>query len=452
MQIDLPIPVLILRYPFTPHGLPRILNSPVATPEAMALIIYDLTVLIAEHVGMDSMAPLMLSSKTNYQLIKGHERSIVKAKLARLAYDPMLRPPLGALLSSSAPAQPGMGSGNRRVLDPISFAVAHELELRERRINDLFNPKSTGLCGGRPLTETITRLPLFQNLPPNQMERLIEGFKDACRVADRIADCATSVHLEQQPSTSHLKDRKQERAIDHEVHLARQQYIRSLPPIRLAFLTLLASLIGAEYAQQLQSPHSDPFQWERVTAFKETFIRHGTVVISALLCPSENGFESTDAPSSVQAGNFAPCPVDSSSPSPSHSPHTRSESARYYTSQVTAVLMELLAYEGGHWGFSPPVEDEGGARPILDGLHMTMLQAFQGFEEEEEEKEEEPGEVDQPLGQIEEEEEEDADGDWLFNIDVLGDDAGDVDENPEPLPEVKPDPREALVLRWVRQS
>jgi hypothetical protein len=408
----------------------------------MALISYDLTVLIAEHVDMDSMAPLMLSSKANYQLIRGNERSIVKAKLARTAHDPMLSPPLGALLSSSsASSQPGMGSGNRRVLEPASFAVAHELELRDHRINDLFNPKSTSLCGRRSLMETISRLPLFQNLPPSQMERLIEGFKDACRVADRIADCAASVHLEQQPSTSRLKDRKREWAVDHEVHLARQEYIRSLSPIRLAFLTLLASLLGVEYAQQLgQSPHSDPFQWERVMAFKETFLRHGTVVICALLCPpeAETNPEARETPSSARTGDCATCHADSPSPSLSHSTHSRSDSARYYTSQVTAVLMELLAYEGGHWGFSRPAEDEGDARPILDGLHMTMLQAFQGFEVEEEETEEEEG--------------EDVDADWLFNIDVLSDDAGDVDDNPGPLPELKPDPREALVLKWVRQS
>ena len=338
-----------------------------------------------------------------------------------------------------------MGSGNRRVLEPASFAVAHELELRERRINDLFNPKSTSLYGRRSLTETISQLPLFQNLPPSQMERLIEGFKDACRVADRIADCAASVHLEQQPSTSRLKDRKREWAVDHEVHLARQEYIRSLSPIRLAFLTLLASLLGVEYAQQLgQSPHSDPFQWERVMAFKETFLRHGTVVICALLCLSEpeSNPEATETSSSARTGDCATCYAGSSSrspsPSPSHSTHSRNESARYYTSQVTAVLMELLAYEGGHWGFSRPAEDETDARPILDGLHMTMLQAFQGFEVEEEE--------------VEEKEREDVDGDWLFNIDVLSDDAGDVDDNPAPLPEIKPDPREGLVLKWVRQS
>ncbi|EAQ86897.1 hypothetical protein CHGG_08150 [Chaetomium globosum CBS 148.51] len=337
----------------------------------MALISNDLTVHIAEHVDMDSMVSLMLSSRANYRLIRGYERSIVKAKLARMAHDPILRPPLGALLSSSTvPGKPGMGSPHRSVLEPESFAVAAELDLRDRRINDLFNPKSsTSLCAGRPLTETISRLSLFQNLPPDQMERLIDGLKDACRVADRIADCAASVHLEQQnkpTTTAHLKDNnhapgEDPRAIDHETHLTRQQYIRSLPPIRLAFLTLLASLLGAEYAQQLQqSPHPDPFQWERTTAFKEAFLRHGTVLVAALLGPSERWIESetesnpeaTTASTCGGGGGFVACQPDA--------PRTRSGSAtRYYTSQVTAVLMELLAYEGGHWGFLRPAGDEG---------------------------------------------------------------------------------------------
>ncbi|KAK3297921.1 uncharacterized protein B0H64DRAFT_393399 [Chaetomium fimeti] len=378
----------------------------------MALISYDLAVLVAEHVDMDSMASFMLSSKTNYQLIRGHERSIVKAKVGRMVQDPMLQPPLGALLSS-LPAAPGRPGPDRKVLEPASFAVANELESRERRINRLFNSRSTS--GRSPaLTEIINKLALFQNLPPTQMEHLIDGFKDACRVADRIADCAASVHLEQKPNTGHLRDTKW--AIDYDIHLARQRYIRSLPPIRLSFLTLLASLMGMEYAKQLQSPHSDPFQWERVTAFKETFLRHGTVVLCALLCPPET--EATDAPS------------------PSPSPCARSELAGYYSSQVAAVLMELLAYEGGHWGFPRPAEHDGEARPIPDGLHMTMLQAFQGLEEEE----------------AEEEEEEDVDGDWLFNINVLDGDMEDVEDDPSSsLPEIKLDPREALILKWIKQ-
>ncbi|KAH6613400.1 hypothetical protein F5144DRAFT_661515 [Chaetomium tenue] len=355
----------------------------------MALISHDLTVRIAEHVDMDSMVPLMLSSRTNYQLIRGYERSIVKAKLARMAHDPILNPPLGALLSSSTvPGKPGMGAADRRVLEPGSFAVTAELELRDRRINGLFNPESTtSLCGGRPLTETISRLPLFQNLPPNQMTRLIDGLKDACHVADRIADCAASVHLDQQQdkptTTTHPKDKnhvpgQQLSAIDHETHLTRQQHIRSLPPIRIAFLTLLASLLGAEYAQQLRhAPHPDPFQWERVTAFKEAFLRHGTVLVAALLGPSGRGTEGEcegEAESNTEAatagtclsssaqtgdgggggggGGFAACQPDG--------PRARSGSAtRYYTSQVTAVLMELLAYEGVHWGFLRPAGDEG---------------------------------------------------------------------------------------------
>ncbi|KAH6851198.1 hypothetical protein B0I37DRAFT_373440 [Chaetomium sp. MPI-CAGE-AT-0009] len=396
----------------------------------MALISYDLTVLIAEHVDMDSMAPFMLSSKANYQLIRGHERSIVKAKLGRMVRDPMLRPPLGALLSSSSiPRGPGLEGLGRRVLDPLSFAVANELELRERRINSLFDSKSTNFRG-QSLMETINRLSLFQNLPPSRMHRLMDGFKDACRVADRIADCAAAVHLEQKPDTNHLKNKRW--IIDHEIHLARQRYIRSLPPIRLAFLTLLSSLMGMEYAQQLQSPHSDPFQWERVTAFKETFLRHGTVVLCALLCPPPQT-EATETPASRQTGSCAICRHGSTSP------RAQSEPAGYYTAQVAAVLMELLAYEGGHWGFLRPAEHDGEARPIPDGLHMTMLQAFQCPKEEEAAEEEED----------EEEQEEDVDGDWLFNIAVLDDDT-EADDGPSPLPQIKPDPREAVILKWIK--
>ncbi|KAL2126068.1 hypothetical protein VTI74DRAFT_1829 [Chaetomium olivicolor] len=387
----------------------------------MALISYDVTVLIAEHVDMDSMASLMFSSKTNYQLIKAHERSIVKAKIAKMVHDPMLRPPLGALLSSLAQGQSGL---DRKVLEPVSFAVVKELESRERQINSLFSSRSTSPCG-QPLMEVINRLAIFRNLPPNQMERLIDGFKDACTVADRIADCAAFAHLKQEAKTGLLKDLGW--AAEHEVHLARQRYIRSLPPIRLAFLALLASLAGMKYAQVLQSPGADPFQWERVTAFKETFLRHGTVVICALLCPSDA--EDTDTSSSVRTDNFAAC----------HSRRARSESAQYYKSQVASVLMELLEYEGGQWGSSRPAEHDGNARPIPDSLHMTMLQAFQGCEEAKE------------VDEIPEDVKQDADGDWWFNSNALDYDTDNVDDNASPLMSIKLDPRDALVLKWIKQ-
>lgn len=386
----------------------------------MALLSYDITLLIAEHVDMDSLAPLMATSKTNYNLIRSHERSIVKTKIANMVHDPLLTPPLGALLSSATSSQPGL---DREVLGPLSFAVATELESRKREINRLFSSRSQAPCA-KSLTEAINRLPLLQNLPVNQTERLIDGFKDACVVADRIADCAALIHLQQEPKTGPLKDRSW--AVEQEVHLARQNYIRSLSPIRLAFLALLTSLMGMEYAQKFQTPDSDPFQWERVVAFEETFLRHGTAIICALLCPSEA--EATDRTGDVAAG---------------HPHHARNESAaRYYKSEVNVVLNELLEYEGGHWASSGPAEQDGDARPMLDSLHMIMLRAFQAPEEAQE--------VDQAAEDVEEE--ADDDGDWLFKIDVLSYDVEDGDANPSPLGSTDPDAREALILKWIRQG
>ncbi|KAG7291219.1 hypothetical protein NEMBOFW57_001231 [Staphylotrichum longicolle] len=390
----------------------------------MVLINCDVTVLIAEHVDIDSMVPLMLCSKTIYQLVRGHERSIVKTKIAQLVHDPMFRPPLGALLSSYAPDQPGLG---RKILEPMSFAVAKELESRDRRINRLFSSGCTSLRG-YPLVETMKRLVLFQNIPSCQMERLIDGFKDACRVADRIADCAVIVHLEPKPTTGHLQN--EESAIQHEIHLARQRYIRSLSPIRLAFLTLLASVTGMQFAQELPVSDSDPLCWERVIAFKETFLRHGTVVVCALLCPSDS--ETTTTSSSARTGNSAAC----------HLPYARSDTARYYMSQVDEVLMELLEYEKGQWDSLRHAEHGADARPIPDSLHMTMLQAFPGPEEAEE--------MDQPPEDIGVEE-EDADGNWLFNIDVLDYDKDHGDDNSSTESLIKPDPRESLILKWIMQ-
>jgi hypothetical protein len=403
----------------------------------MALISYDVTLLIAEHVDMESLLPFMLSCKANYQLIRGHERSIVKAKIANKAHDPTLLSPLGALLSSPAPRQAGL---SRNILEPVSFAVAKELESRERQINRLFSSSPPSPCG-QPLMHAIRQLPLFQNLPPHQMDRLIDGFKDACTVADHIADCAALLHPQQQPPKQQPKW-----AAEHEIHLTRQSHIHALPPIRLAFLTLLTSLLGMEYAQTLHTPpDSDPFHWERVTAFKETFLRHGTGVVCALLCPPPSSAEGT--PSS---------PSSSSSSSRSGAGHAHGHDARggesarrYYRSQVDAVLAELLEYERGHWASARPAEEEqeeGDARPVEDGLHMTMLRAFRVPEEVEEEEDQPP-----PEDVAEEEGGEDVDGGWLFKIDVLDYDAGDADGNSmPPRVVIKPDAREAMVLRWVQ--
>jgi hypothetical protein len=188
-----------------------------------------------------------------------------------------------------------------------------------------------------------------------------------------------------------------------------------------------------QYAQTLHSPNSDPFPWERVTAFKETFLRHGTVVVCALLCP----FQEADTSPPARSGD-AGAAVDA------HHGHGGESAASYYRSQVDGVLAELLEYERGHWASSRPGEEqEGDARPVSDGLHMTMLRAFQVPEEVEEE-------VDQPAEDGEED--EDVDGSWLFKIDVLDYDAGDADGNSVPRVVVKPDAREAMVLKWVQEG
>jgi hypothetical protein len=58
--------------------------------------------------------------------------------------------------------------------------------------------------------------------------------------------------------------------------------------------------------------------------------------------------------------------------------------------------------------------------------------------------------VDQPAEDGEEG--EDVDGSWLFKIDVLEYDAGDADGNSVPRVVVKPDAREAMVLKWVQEG
>ncbi|KAK4123722.1 hypothetical protein N657DRAFT_645310 [Parathielavia appendiculata] len=398
---------------------------------AMALTCDDVTVLVAEHLDMDSMLAFMLSSRANYQLIKRHERSIVKAKIASMVFDPVLMPPFGALLSSCPPPQPDM---NRNVLDPCTFAIAKELELRERQINTIFIPQSAS-PHGEIFLDGLNRLPSYQRLPPDQMECLVDGFKDACRVAARIADCEASVRFKTEKASKNVGyyEGGERRPIEHKVHLARQQFIRSLSPIRLAFLTLLRRLAGMKYArQQFREPYYSDTFWERITAFEETFIRHGTAVISALLLPSEPAKEPHRA--QLEALSFG---VGHSPPRHSSKP------AEYYASQVDKVLREVLEYEGAYLMSSSPDQPEGDPRPIPDSLHMTVLHAFQASEE---------NEVEQRLKTTNEK--EDADGNWLFNIDVtvFDPDSDDAEEYVSPMMLRELDPRDALILKWIRST
>ncbi|KAL2019485.1 hypothetical protein VTK56DRAFT_9601 [Thermocarpiscus australiensis] len=400
----------------------------------MAIINCDITVLIAERVDMDSMLPLMLTCKANYQLVKNHRRSIVKARIANTIHDPLLRPPFGTLLSSLVLDR---RAHTRKVLKPLnSLAVAKEVELRARQIDSLFGPKSAGPCG-QPLIKAISQLVHFHDLPPNQMERLVDGFRDACMVADRIADCAAAVQLKKSFGIDRFSHRGY--MIEYQVHLDRQEFIRSLSPLRLAFLALLASLAGMSYARSLPCLDSDPFQWERVIAFKEAFLRHGTVVLYALLCPSEA--DGKDMPSETRPGASLP-------------PHARSGLARYYASEVSAVLEELLEYENSDWGSSTSAdaEDNGTGGDIPDGLHMTLLEAFPLPEEvdEEDAPQDEGAENGDEAHGVDDDTyalvigildaADMVDASWLFNIDIWSSDSDNVDDNFPP----------PALSRWIR--
>ncbi|KAL2162259.1 hypothetical protein VTH06DRAFT_7172 [Thermothelomyces fergusii] len=348
----------------------------------MAVLSRDITLLVSEHIDTGSLARLMLSCRANYRLIRGYERSIVKAKIARLIRDPALAPPLGAVLSSSAPNRPDLA---REVLGPLTFAVARELEAREGRIGRLLGSPAS------PLASAIGRLALFRDLPPRRMDRLLDGLRDACRAADRIADCAAAVRLAASGAGEDAPGTAAAAALDERIHLARQRYIRGLGPVRLAFLTLLTSLAGALYARRPadatlgthththddDDEDADPFRWERVVAFKEAFLRHGTVILCALL---------------------------------------------RFGARRRRRRMRMRARRGRHRGKGEGEgdEDEGDRRAAgAGGVGISV-------------RPDAPGEMDEA-------EEEDE---------------GDVGGAPSPAPpppSMPPDPREALILRWIRQ-
>lgn len=322
----------------------------------------DVLLAVAEWADLAAVAAMMRSNRDTHRLLSQYTTSIVKTRLARTRMPlemPLLHPPMGSILSSWSPA--------REALQPFSFDVLAELELRARRIDELFLPD--GL-----MFQVIQSMPSFDTLPPHELDKIIAGFKRGCAIVDRLADCAADSMMRARQKRRRTMDRH---AVLQDARKAQIAFIETpgiLSTLDHAWLLHLVSCAGMAYANARPEVQGDPDPWVKPFAFKETVMRQGSMALWALLGAA------TDA--EAQRGK------------PTPSTGTQRAFAAFLDWSMQNVTVETNVWESGGWMRSParnptrnPAADEGAAGDaeeqdedeeagMLPSLHSTMLTSF----------------------------------------------------------------------------
>lgn len=157
----------------------------------MAHLPDDVMLLICEHLDASSILSFMLTCRHLHHLLKFHESSITKGWISKMITNPRVAFPLGAILSSQV-QEMSFHELNRITLSE-GFEVIAEIDSRERKIEALFAQTTSGNhLGFGPLRSALDETKFISGLSRRQTSRLVEGLKDACRVANRISDYAAS--------------------------------------------------------------------------------------------------------------------------------------------------------------------------------------------------------------------------------------------------------------------
>jgi hypothetical protein len=193
----------------------------------MAHLPNDVMLLICEHLDASSILSLMLTCRHLHHLLKSHESSITKGWISKMITNPRVAFPLGAILSSQV-QEISFHELNRITLREGFEAIA-EIDSRERKIDALFAQTSSGNhLGFGPLRSALDETKFTSGLSRRQTSRLVEGLKDACRIANRISDYAASA------------------LTTEEIIAARRAYILAdISSLDLALLALLGELFSA---------------------------------------------------------------------------------------------------------------------------------------------------------------------------------------------------------------
>ena len=235
----------------------------------MALNSPEITILIAEELEVDDIRSLMLTSKTNNAIIRRYQRSIAKSRICRMIFDAQLRPLFRPVLSSK--------TKNRQILEATTFDVVKELELRAASVQTIFDHRD-GLSWS--FLDPISIMFDFQDLTPQQIERLISKLKDTCAITDRISDCAATVRRTFQLDPKSPFPEVSEELLKRAIHRARQDLIAALGPLDLALLDLLSVLALLAYGRRFSPIDTiTPALRSHFKGFKEVVLQNGTMAV-----------------------------------------------------------------------------------------------------------------------------------------------------------------------------
>lgn len=296
----------------------------------------DIILAIAGFSKLNTISAMMRVSKSVHEIVMKHERSIVKdAVKLYTGGNSSLLPPRGAVCSSH--------NVERGYLYSKSFGVLNELEIRSFRAETL---SSKGQPFRNRIDAVFSTHGAFLDLPQVEQDLLISRIKETFKLVDRLADCAADVMSEwMEPADKSTAQKLSGEESVLEVHNRQLALIRSLSPLDLAYLYHLLTWAGQAYAAENPALIADIDCWERLLAFKEATLRHGTIMLWAVFKPPKVTASTTTAATRRK-------PV--------------SELARFAEDNIRLILEEIRIYQS----------TETAQNRLLPGLHMTMSKAF----------------------------------------------------------------------------
>lgn len=237
----------------------------------------ELIIHLAEQLDVASLIQLMLTNKRLRKLILLYERSICKSKLSRLAFlsrDGQRNKHSHFNVLSSA-------SVEREAYQSLSFPGILELELRERRIEEILGSGYIDLASP----------PGLQPLTPVQQLRFVNILRRSLHHCDAIADVAANVVDLELPDYDYtnvssgvwnlvsgldLEVRHRDPFANVEARSAQIAYLGALPVEDLAGIYLTIMAVSSGHIRDRPALQGDPNFAERITVFEECTLRHGT--------------------------------------------------------------------------------------------------------------------------------------------------------------------------------
>ncbi|KAK3330436.1 hypothetical protein B0H66DRAFT_62045 [Apodospora peruviana] len=317
--------------------------------------------LLIEHVDdVETLTNLMCTCKEMCALCRKYEHHITKTIVnSRMGSDGHLLPLTGTVLSTY--------TYEREVMEPYSFSLLRELDMRRHRVDLLF--KDGGAIMRAITNDMNNKLSMLWRLELDKAAILVQKLKGACMLVDRLSDCVADVqHLDMisaaanpnnnndentetdDPDTARALREKRNNKITRKSQWAQRRFLQSLAPIELAYLHALELHVGHAYIFESGGKIFDNDEATSVTAVQEVFLRQGSLALQAWFL----------------AGDVA-------------AKHQQRKSlTRHFIMTLEAMMEELRRYENGQALAvgSEDVDDEGGHAGVLPGLQQIIVSEF----------------------------------------------------------------------------